>query len=241
MAQTSTKRRNIIIASIVIVVLVISSIIALVGYNQLTTTRINLSLSTNQTDVIQGTNSKIQIEVTSNGKAENITLSCNVGLSSINCTFEPSIGISNFSSTLTVNVPDSTATGNYSLTVTASSDGKIETATYFVSVISANVTVSGTVEAGNFAAFNVSLNQIQFVDIQTGATTTAGFQSSYSPTPITSRGTYSAILQNEHTYHASVSVSFGPSGRFTFDCGNVYVYAPPGNRTMQQDYPNLAF
>jgi hypothetical protein len=107
MAHTSTKRRSIIIAFIVIVVLVISSIIALIEYNQLTTTRINLSLSTNQTNVIQGSNSQIQVYVTSIGNAENVTLSSNVGLSSINCTFEPAFGESNFTSTLTYAVPDS--------------------------------------------------------------------------------------------------------------------------------------
>jgi hypothetical protein len=130
-------RRSYIIISfiVIVVVLVISSIIALIEYNQLTATRINFTLSANQIDVIQGSNNQIQVKVTLIGKAENITLSNNVGLSSINCTFEPSRGISNFSSTLTVNVHDSTPSGNYLIAITALINGQEKNVSLTVLVI----------------------------------------------------------------------------------------------------------
>jgi hypothetical protein len=252
MTQTSTKRRNIIIASIVIVVLVISSICALIEFNQLTTTRINLSLSTNQTNVIQGSNSQIQVEVTSIGKAENITLSSNVGLNSINCTFEPTTGKSNFTSTLTMNVPDSTPTGNYPVTIIASSDGQAVNASSVLSVLSANVTVSGKAASGNAQIYNnsgylhlvvgvSSLIGIQFTDIQTGTKTSFSF--SFTP-PLSSTnaiGVYSVTLMNEHTYNVTISYYWGPSfsnvSQFTDDISNFTVYAPDGETAISKDFP----
>jgi hypothetical protein len=127
---------------------------------------LDLSLPFNQTNVIQGSNSQIQVKVTSIGKAENITLSSTVGLSGINCTFEPSVGISNFSSTLTVTVPDSTPTGNYSITVTALSNEQEENASLVVLVVpvSANVTVSGSIIVYHLW---IPPTEVQFINAET--------------------------------------------------------------------------
>ena len=103
-------------------------------------------MSLNQTNVIQGNNLQAQVNVTTNGTPENIALSSNTGSSGINCTFEPSWVTSNFTSTLTMSVPDSTPTGNYTITVTALGGGQEENASCVVSVLSANVTVSGTMQ-----------------------------------------------------------------------------------------------
>ena len=47
------------------------------------------------------------------GKAENITSGSNVGSSGIVCSYDPATDTSDFTSLLTINVPDSTPTGNY--------------------------------------------------------------------------------------------------------------------------------
>jgi hypothetical protein len=102
LAQTSTKRRNIIIVSIIIVVLVVSSIAILVELHyQLSTakpatSKLDVTVSLNQTNVIQGNNLQAEVNVTSKGNPENITLSAYVGLSGIRCSFDPAVGTSNF-------------------------------------------------------------------------------------------------------------------------------------------------
>jgi type II secretory pathway pseudopilin PulG len=114
MVQTSTRRRNLMVVTVIIVVLVVASLI--VFYRQPTTdqsiTKLSVNVSLNQTEVIRGNNLQAQVNLTSIGKAENITLSSNTGSSGVNCTFEPARGISNFTSILTVYVPDSTPTGS---------------------------------------------------------------------------------------------------------------------------------
>ena len=243
MTQTSTTRRNIIIASIVIVIVVISSIVALIEYTPLTPTRIYISLSTNQTDVIQGSNSQIQVTVTSIGKAENITLGSNVGLGSFNCTFEPSMGISNFSSKLTVNVPDSSPTGNYSIVVTASSNEQEENASLTVMVIpflSADViTVSGRANSAPLSVFPTILTGIQFTDIQTDTKTSFSFPLP-SPLSITPFGSYSVTLMNDHTYNVTVSYFTGPTLGNMYQAsdyiGNFTVHAPVGQKAISQDF-----
>ena len=240
MNQTSTKRRNIIIASIVIVLLVISSIIVLIEYNQLATTRISLLLSTTQTELIQGSSSQIQVYVTSIGKAENITLSSNVGSSDISCTFEPPFGESNFTSTLTYVVPNSTPTGNYSITVIASGDGQAVNVSSVLSVLCADVTVSGQVGSTALSQpYLSSLIGIQFTDIQTGTKTSFDFH--FPPPPsLNPFGNYSVALMSEHTYRVTISYYTGPSSNNMWqtadDIGNFTVHVPSGETAISKDF-----
>jgi hypothetical protein len=237
------KRRNIIIASTLIVVLAISLVTGLiVFYHQPSTrkpapTKLNVNVSACQTNILQGGNLFAEVNVTSKGKAENVTLSCESSSSWFHCSFEPAKGTSNFTSWLAISVPDSTPTGNYSAIVTASGGGAIENATCIFSVVNASalspyVIVTGTVSADNEVALTtVILDQIQFTDTQTDAITTVdlfGAGAHYAS------GEYSVVLQNEQIYDVTVTVSWG--GAFTFDAGNLYVYAPAGNSTMHQDF-----
>ncbi len=96
MTQTPRNHRNIIIASIVVAILLISLVVALIEYNQMTIERINLFIFPNQTDILQGSSSQFTVIVNSIGNAGDITLSSNVGSSGLNCTFEPAVGTSNF-------------------------------------------------------------------------------------------------------------------------------------------------
>jgi hypothetical protein len=237
------KRRNIIIASTAIVVLAISLVTGLiVFYHQPSTpkpapTKLNVNVSACQTNILQGGNLLAEVNVTTKGKAENITLSCESGSSGFHYSFDPAKGTSNFTSWLAISVPDSTPTGNYSLIVTASGDGAIENASCIFSVVNASalspdVIVTGTVSAENEVAMTtVILDQIQFIDTQTGAITTIDL---FGAGAHFASGEYTVVLQNEHIYDVTVTVSWG--GAFTFDAGNLYVYAPEGNSTMHQDF-----
>ncbi len=249
MAQNSTKKqRNIIIASVIIVVLVVSSIAGLiVFYHQPSTkpkpTQVNVNVAMNQTNVIQGSNLQAEVNVTSIGNSENVTLGSNTGSSGIQCRFEPSTGKSNFTSTLTLSVPDTTPTGNYTVTVTATGNKEAENASYVISVLSATVTVSGTVNISALAAVGISsLSQIQFTDTQTDSTVAYSFPSSYPPVATNDIGTYSVTLQNEHTYNITLVYFWGITGaipKYTADDGNFTVFAPAGNSMLTGQNFNL--
>jgi len=210
--------------------------------------QLDVTVSINQTNVYQGGSLQAEVNVKSNGKPENVTLSYSADSSGIDCSFKPAMGTSNFTSTITMNVPDSTPSGNYSITVTASAGGaKENSSSYAISVLGANelsptVTVSGTVEVGiPLLGFGIRLNAIVFVDTQTNSTTFANLPTTYpygNQNPAS--GTYSVILENEHTYNVTVSVFLGPnneeSAPETFKA-SLYVYAPAGNTTMPgQDF-----
>jgi hypothetical protein len=232
MAHNTTKRRNILITAIIIVVLVVSSVTAVIIYNQLATTRISLSLSTNQTSTLQGSSSQIQVNVESKGHPEKTTLTASLNSSSIQCSFSPATGKSSFNSTLMINVPDSTPTANYSLTVIASGDGAMANASCIISVPSQNVTVSGTISIALEAPF-ISIDSLQFQGIQTKAV----YAATLSQTGNENESDYSVILKNQDVYNVIVSfryalTSIPPPSFASGNVGNVTVYVPVGNSTI---------
>jgi hypothetical protein len=166
LVQKSTKRRNILIASLIMIMVLFASLT--VFYHQLTSnqlsTRLSLNISLNQSSVIQGNSLQAQVNVVSLGKAENITLTSNSTSSGINCVFEPSTSESNFTSRLAVNVPDSMPTGNYSITITAFGNGQEQKASFVVSVLSANVTVSGSIVVYHLW---IPPTEVQFINAET--------------------------------------------------------------------------
>jgi len=231
MVQASIKRRNILIASVVIVVLVISSLGALIIYNQLLTTHISLSLSTNQLNIIQGSISEIEVNVGLKGNPENVNLSYSTNSSSIQCTYDNSKGNSSFISTLTISVPDSTPTGNYSLTVKASGSTTMANASCIISVLGKNVTVSGGIQVSSFWAVNI--DSLQFKDIRTNAIFTVAYIYGQN-----GENGYSIVLRNEETYIVTVNFHYGVSTFTPFSAsihvGNLTVYAPAGSNVMQE-------
>jgi len=218
-----------------IVVLVISSVSAFLIFSKHGSTTLDLSVSLNQTNVVQGSNLQAEVNVTSIGGAENVSLGSNVGSSGIRCSFEPATGISNFTSTLTMNVPDSTPSGNYSVLVTASGGGEIENASNIISVLNTNVTVSGIVSVPYPTL-------IEFTELQTNLTSTFHFPLTESSnagevTLYNSGNSYTIILANEHTYNVTVGAYFTflwATFIDTFQDGTLYVYAPAGNSTMPE-------
>jgi hypothetical protein len=234
LAQTSIKRRKILFASIIIAVLVASSIGTVIIYNQLTTTRISLSLSTNQTSILQGSSSQIQVNVESKGNPENTALTANSNSSSIQCSFTPATGKSSFTSTLKINVPDSVPTGNYSLTVKASGSTTMANASCMISVLGKNVTVSGGIQV--FSSWAVNIDSLQFKDIRTNAIFTVAYTYGQN-----GENGYSIVLRNDETYNVTVNFHYGVLDFTPFSAsiylGNLTVYAPAGSNVMQgQDF-----
>jgi hypothetical protein len=253
LAQTSIKRRKILFASIIIAAIVISSIGTLIIlYHQPSTakqspTKLYVNISLNQTRVSQGNNLKALVNVTSIGKAENVTLGAAISGSSITYSFGPSMGKSNFTSTLTLSVPYSTPTGNYTLTVIAFGYGQEQNASLVVSVYPQSgkrVTVTGLVYSG--LMFPSSLVDIQFTDVQTGSKTSfAFFPNNYPPETgiiggTVSSGNYSVVLINEHTYSVTITYYTGPNSQNaslnTESVGNFTVVAPAGETAISKDF-----
>jgi hypothetical protein len=208
MAKTSTKQRNVLTVAVIIIVFVVASIAFLIVFYQPSTanrqvTKLRVNFSLNQTEVIQGNDLQAQVNVTSIGQAENITLSANSSSSGISCTFQPSNGISNFTSMLTCYVPDSTPTGNYSFTVMAWGNQQEENASFVVPVLSANVTVSGQAYVSGALTPIASIQTIEFTDTQTGNVTTFHFP--YLPQSDNRFGNYLVSLKNGHTYNVTIN------------------------------------
>jgi len=74
------------------------------------------------------------------------------------------MGKSNFTSTLTIHVPDSMPTGNYTITVTAFGNGQEQNASFTIPVISANVTVSGSIIVHHLW---IPPTEVQFINTET--------------------------------------------------------------------------
>ncbi len=252
--RTRNHRKNIIVISIVITILLVSSVAILVNFNKSATTqRINLNLVaiTNQ-DVLQGSSSQFKILTYGIGKARNLTLSCDVGSSGLDCTFDPPAGVLNFTSTLTVYVPDSTPKGNYTITVIASSDSQKTNASSVVSVLSADLTAGTVIVSGKansaalFGPFPSRLISIIFTDTQTDANTTYDFNFPPPSQPIFdpmaySFGNYTVILMNQHTYKVTISYYGGPSPSsmqvFSDNVGKFTVAVPPEQTQVTKDFP----
>ena len=233
--------------------IVISSIgILIIFYHQSSTaeqspTKLFVNVSLNQTNVIQGNDLQALVNVTSIGKAENVTLGAAISGSSIIYTFAPSTGKSNFTSTLTMSVPFSAPTGNYTLTVIAFGNEQVQNASFVVFVYPLSgkrITVSGWVYSG--LMFPSSLVDIQFTDVQTGSKTSfAFFPNNYPPETGIIGGTvsgavYSVVLINEHTYSVTVTYYIGPNSQNvllnTESVGNFTVVAPAGETAISEDF-----
>lgn len=160
------KHRKYSIASVIAIVILFASLT--VFYNQYTSnqlsTKLSLNISLNQSSVIQGNNLQAKVHVVSIGKVENITLTSNSSSSGIDCIFEPSTGESNFTSKLTVNVPDNTPTGNYTIAITAFDNEQEQKASFALLVLSAKITVSGSIIVYHLW---IPPTEVQFINIET--------------------------------------------------------------------------
>lgn len=255
MAKNSNNRRNIAVASTIITVLFLSLVGGvLILFNQLndsTLPRISLTIQ-NQKYALQGDYSQIQVGVNSIGESENISLSAEVSLSNITCTFRPITGSSNFTSILVVDVPHSTPSGNYTITVLASGNGQKANASLILSVLNTEkVAVSGIISSASLSDSPISFPYgIHFIDIQTGAETYVDLMG-YYPFNITSPD-YPYVLLNSPEHHYSVNLAngqsynvvlgyyYGAQGNMSVTekfVGNFTVYALAGKTDIQKNFP----
>jgi hypothetical protein len=191
---------------------------------------LSLNVSLNQTNVIQGNDLQAEVNVTSTGNPASIYLTFDAGSSGIVCSFEPAKGLANYSSLLTMKVPNVTPTGNYSVVLTASSSELRENFSCIVSVLSAQVVVSGRVTVHSYYP-DVYLDSISFHDTQTNQSQTIliPFVSINSP-----GYDYMIALQNEHTYNVVVNFHHGVgSAQFgAITTFSISIFAPAGNSTI---------
>ena len=252
MANNSNMRRKItIVIALLLFSLVGGALILFNELNQLTTTRIGLNFQ-RQIYALQGEGSRIQFEVNSIGDSENITLSGEVSLSNVTCKFRPAIGASNFTSTLYVNVPDSTPIGNYTVTVFASGSRQVAGASLILSVLNnERVTLSGIASTASLCNSSILIPYgMRFIDIQTGFETYVDLMG-YYPFNICSpdypfilvnhpSDHYSTSLANGQTYNVFIGYYCGTQGNMSAVedfVGNFTVHAPAGKTAIHKDFP----
>ena len=239
----SHKSRNIAIAVIVATLLIIASIAVLYSNGKIpsdiipstptptpTPTPIpfdfHVELVQTSGSVLQGNSIQVGVTLTYlQGTPEKVTLVASGGPDGATYSFSPNpIPVNVFTSTLTINVPTSVPTNPYSVTVTSTSDnGKSYSTSYTLSVLSANIQVSGTVTT---TGVGTSPSQIQFIDQQTGLTYTDSMSGS----------SYTITLQNEHTYDVVCYWKGLLYSTGSFSGGSLYVYAPVGYTTMSKSF-----
>lgn len=188
---------------------------------------LNFSISAGSLTIIQGESTvdavTVQLNSEPNGFIPAVSLSVNSGTSGIQCSLDTPSGSPTFYSNVEISVPDSTPTGVYPIIVSGTGGGTTQSGAFTISVLSAQVYVSGTVTT---TGLGTSPSQIQFVDQQTGLTYTG-----------TLSGTSCSItLQNEHTYTVTVTWKGLLYTTGTYSGGSLYVYAPVGYTTQAQNY-----
>jgi hypothetical protein len=200
----------------------------------------------------QGETSRLQVGVNSIGNVENLTLSSEVSLSNITCTFWPATGLSNFTSVLYVNVPDSTPTGNYTVTIFANGTKHIANASSVLSVLKSDVvTISGVAGCASLRNSSLSiLGGLRFINIQTGHETYLDLIG-YYPYAIDNPNypyvlfnhpskRYSVNLMNGQTYDVFISYFYGTQGNMSSVedfVGNFTVHVPAGETAIHKDLP----
>ncbi len=253
MTEKPTQYRRVLIVAAIIVVLVVASIGALIVYDQSkpTQTQLGITISTNQTSILQGNSTKIPINISLTGNPEKVDLTSIVNSSKINCYIDPANGSSSFNSTLTVNVDDSVQGGNYYVTVKASSPTTSANASCIITVLSRNITASGQVNLmpGNLASegWNVQITSLMFQDTRTNENVTIEPKSNVIFIPknldfynMTDQ-TFRVTLKNQDFYYVTANYAFGIVNFFPFSgsvvIGNLTVSTPAGNNMMPgQDF-----
>jgi hypothetical protein len=222
------RTRNMIIAALLIIALVIGVLyiggVFTSGHSPINPFDFTLNVSPTGGTVMQGRSIQTSVSLSlSNGSPEQVTLSASGGPSDVTYDFSPSTGSPDFTSTLTITIPNSVPTDAYTVTVTASGGGKTYSNTYTISVLSARITVSGTVTATGIGA---SPTGIQFISEETGLTYTGSMNGN----------SYSISLPNQQAYNVVCSWRGFLGNTGTFDGGTLTVNAGVGSTTMTQNF-----
>jgi hypothetical protein len=255
------SHRNLVLVTLLILILIIA--ISVTYYfqsqktnrtNDSTKSDFKLSLSSSNGTATQGESAKIHIDITYiSGKSLDVTLSASINQSvtllsfgsSIQYSFEPSVGAPNFNSTLTLNVPASTPTNYYSVNVTATNGEVTHNASYTIAVLSSKVSLSGAIFQGYSGGPVVETpTKMKFVDISTGASFTANLNALANANQ-NMIGTYSIYLDNGHTYNVSLTVDaalgssvprYQPHETDTFNLGLMTASSSVAQSTQTQNF-----
>ena len=208
MIQKLTLRKWILITGI-IAILVVAFVGAAIVYKQMTTTKLSVTISSNQTSILQGNSAKIPVKISITGNPENYELTSAVNSSRINCFFDRTNGSSSFDNTLTVNVDDSVQGGNYSVTVKASSSSTSANASCIITVLARNITVSGKINVGS-SVWAVWLDSLTFEDARTGENITTKLNNPFdSPSNGSYNDSFKITLKNQEYYDVVSNYTFG--------------------------------
>jgi hypothetical protein len=235
MIQKLTLRKWILITGI-IAILVVAFVGAAIVYKQMTTTKLSVTISSNQTSILQGNSAKIPVTISLTGNPENIELTSAVNSSKINCFFDRTNGSSSFDNTLTVNVNDSAQGGNYSVTVSASSSTTSANASCIITVLARNVTVSGKINI-HWTVWTMRFDSLMFEDSRTGEKVTVPISKEIYEGNVN----FTVDLKNQDFYNVTANYYFGievfyPFGRSDV-IGNLTVSTPDGSNMMPgQDF-----
>jgi hypothetical protein len=231
--QTTTSKnphrnRNIGIAVVIIAIVAVAALyvggVFTGGISPLNPFDFSVNVNPQGGTIMQGGNLQTSVSLALlRGSPEQITLSTSGGPDGVTCVFSPQTGTPDCTSTLTINVPESVPTDAYSLTVTATGGGKTYSSTYTLSVLSAKVTVSGTVTTTGFGTHPTG---IKFVGVSSGLT----FETT------TVDNSYIVNLPNQQTYRVTCSWAGLLWSSGTFDGGTLTVNAGVGTTTMTQNF-----
>ncbi|MCW3999392.1 MAG: hypothetical protein NWE93_04050 [Candidatus Bathyarchaeota archaeon] len=194
-------------------------------------TSFQVILLINQTNALQDGYLPAQVTVITSEENENSSLIFESNLPDLECQFSPPIISSNGTSTLWIHVPESTPTGNYTLTITGQSNQRADNDSCVLSVVDTSVlnravTVHGfAIDARNPHAV---LDSILFVDTETGQ---GEIRQAIS-------GNYGAALLNQHIYNVTIKATrmdITPHQPLTYKTV-LYVYAPEGENSMYSSW-----
>jgi len=207
----------------------------------------NLGIYPTNGTVLQGCPSTTSVNVTIvQGSPEAVTLTASGGPNGTVCDFTNQTGTPAlngvFTSNLTISIPSSAPKGTYLVNVTSTAaNGKNYTASYTLSVVNAEILVSGTVNLSSSPTIVPS--QIEFVNAHSNYTAYVHFDLiNYSG--LIQHGTYSISLPNQQTYSvicvwsdfSGTVPGFSSITTGTFDWGTLAVIGGVGDTSMTRDY-----
>ncbi len=210
-----------------------------------------LSVYPSNGTVLQANNCTTNINMTyTGGSPELVILTASGGPNGTECVFSKEKGTpsanNTFTSNLTINVPADATSDIYTITITSTSaNGNSTSKSYDLTVLNAEVQVSGTVTANSYN--DIFPTEIKFVNTADNSTystpvkTTSGSPSSGG---LIQSGTYSISLPNQHIYRvictwATFEVVSPPSsgmGMSTFEGPSLTINCGIGVNSIYADY-----
>jgi hypothetical protein len=235
-----------VIVALLVLILVAALVEGLNLKNNLSTSvpfEFNLVANPASGTILQGHSLSTNITVTwLQGQQEKTILNASIDAGDITADFSKAIGTpsqtSNFTSTLTISSSASTKSQVYTINVTATaSNGKTATKPFTLTVLCADIDVSGTVT--DQSSDSIWPVQIQFINTDTNESYTAGVittQNSRATARLIQQGSYSISLPNQQSYKVICCWDrlFGPwstesdAPNGTFSGGTINVYCPIG-------------